>query len=60
MDEPVQLPPDAVVVEGPKAGGHLGYKENQLEDEHFSLEEILPQVVQEVALFEEKYNKKFP
>jgi NAD(P)H-dependent flavin oxidoreductase YrpB (nitropropane dioxygenase family) len=52
--------PDAVVVEGPKAGGHLGYKENQLEDEHFSLEEILPQVVQEVALFEEKYNKKIP
>ena len=49
-----------MVVEGPKAGGHLGYKENQLEDEHFSLEEILPQVVQEVALFEEKYNKKIP
>lgn len=42
--------PDAVVLEGPKAGGHLGYKENQLEDEHFSLEELLPQVVQEVSV----------
>ncbi len=52
--------PDAVVVEGPKAGGHLGYKENQIADEHFSLEEILPQVVAEVAVFEEKYNKKIP
>ncbi|MCC8153066.1 MAG: nitronate monooxygenase [Tannerellaceae bacterium] len=52
--------PDAVVLEGPKAGGHLGYKENQLEDEHFSLEELLPQVVQEVSFFEEKYNKKIP
>ena len=52
--------PDAVVLEGPKAGGHLGYKENQLEDEHFSLEELLPQVVHEVSLFEEKYNKRIP
>ena len=52
--------PDAVVLEGPKAGGHLGYKENQLEDEHFSLEELLPQVVEEVAHFEEKYNKRIP
>lgn len=52
--------PDAVVLEGPAAGGHLGYKENQLQDEHFSLEELLPQVVQEVAEFETKYQKKIP
>ena len=52
--------PDAVVLEGPKAGGHLGYKENQLEDQHFSLEELLPQVVEEVSHFEKKYDKKIP
>ncbi len=52
--------PDAIVLEGPKAGGHLGYKESQIEDEHFSLEELLPQVVSEVALFEEKYQKRIP
>ncbi len=52
--------PDAVVVEGPKAGGHLGFKENQITDKNFSLEEILPQVVYEVSLFEAKYNKKIP
>lgn len=52
--------PDAVVLEGPKAGGHLGYKEAQLEDEHFSLEELLPQVVHEVSLFEQKYHKSIP
>lgn len=52
--------PDAVVLEGPKAGGHLGYKENQLEDEQFSLEELLPQIVKEVSFFEEKYDKKIP
>ena len=45
--------PDAVVLEGPKAGGHLGYKENQLEDEHFSLEELLPQVVHEGEIQQE-------
>jgi len=52
--------PDAFVLEGPKAGGHLGYKENQLEDQSFSLEELLPQVVHEVSLFEEKYHKSIP
>lgn len=52
--------PDAVVLEGPKAGGHLGYKETQLEDERFSLEELLPQVVHEVSLFEQKYHKSIP
>jgi len=52
--------PDAIVLEGPKAGGHLGYKENQLDDQEFSLEELLPKVVSEVALFEEKYHKHIP
>lgn len=37
--------PDALVVEGPKAGGHLGFKRDQLTDEHFSLEELVPEVV---------------
>lgn len=37
--------PDAIVVEGPKAGGHLGFKVEQLEDAHYSLEEIVPEVL---------------
>lgn len=37
--------PDAIVVEGPKAGGHLGFKKEQIEDEHFSLEHLVPEVV---------------
>ena len=52
--------PDAVVVEGPKAGGHLGYKENQIFDEHYSLEEILPQIIAETAVFEKQYHKTIP
>jgi NAD(P)H-dependent flavin oxidoreductase YrpB (nitropropane dioxygenase family) len=49
--------PDAIVVEGPKAGGHLGFKKDQIDDTHFSLEEIVPEVVKEVKVFEEKYSK---
>lgn len=52
--------PDAIVVEGPKAGGHLGYKLEQLEDKNFSLEENLPKILQEVDRFEQKYGKKIP
>ena len=37
--------PDAIVVEGPKAGGHLGFKKDQIENEQFSLEKIIPEVV---------------
>ena len=52
--------PDAFVVEGPKAGGHLGFKRNQIEDSHYSLEELVPQVVKEVKVFEDKYQKEIP
>jgi NAD(P)H-dependent flavin oxidoreductase YrpB (nitropropane dioxygenase family) len=37
--------PDAIVVEGPKAGGHLGFKKEQIHDKKYSLENILPEVV---------------
>lgn len=37
--------PDAVVVEGPKAGGHLGYSNEQLQDPAYSLEAVVPEVV---------------
>lgn len=52
--------PDAIVVEGPKAGGHLGYKNGQIDDANFSLETIVPQVVAEVKYFEELYSQKIP
>ena len=52
--------PDAFVVEGPKAGGHLGFKRDQIDDSNYSLEELVPQVVKEVRVFEEKYHKEIP
>ena len=53
--------PDLVVVEGPKAGGHLGYKLNQLEDTaHFNLESILVDVLKQVRIYEVEFNRKIP
>lgn len=52
--------PDAVIVEGPKAGGHLGFKEEQISDNDFSLEKLVPEIVTELKVFEDKYNKPIP
>lgn len=38
--------PDAIVVEGPKAGGHLGFSRLQIEDPAYSLEMILDSVLE--------------
>ena len=52
--------PDAFVVEGPKAGGHLGFKPTQIEDSDYALEAIVPQVVEITRQAEALYNKKIP
>ena len=52
--------PDAVIVEGPKAGGHLGFKEEQIGDYDYALEKIVPEIVYELKPFEEKYNQPIP
>jgi NAD(P)H-dependent flavin oxidoreductase YrpB (nitropropane dioxygenase family) len=45
--------PDALVVEGPLAGGHLGYSRQELDDkEHVFLENILQDVLSVVREFE--------
>ena len=38
--------PDAVVTEGPKAGGHLGFKKDQINDPEYALEKIVPEVIE--------------
>ncbi len=52
--------PDAIVVEGPKAGGHLGFKREQLDNPDFALEKLVPEVISEVKQFEEKYQTSIP
>ena len=52
--------PDALVVEGPLAGGHLGFKEEQISDPAYSLEKLIPEVIKAVRPFEERYKKPIP
>ena len=52
--------PDAVVVEGPLAGGHLGFKKEQINDPAYTLEKILPEVVSVIKPFEQYFNKNIP
>lgn len=52
--------PDAIVVEGPKAGGHLGYSDEQIFAEEYSLEQILPQVVETVGRFAAEHDCHIP
>jgi len=50
--------PDAIVVEGPKAGGHLGFKNEHIEDENHSLENLIPEVVAFTAQYDNE--KRIP
>ncbi|MDP3453314.1 MAG: nitronate monooxygenase family protein, partial [Bacteroidales bacterium] len=52
--------PDAIVLEGPKAGGHLGYKAEQIDDSRFSLEELLPDLVSHIRVIEKENNRTIP
>jgi len=52
--------PDLIVVEGPKAGGHLGFHADQIFDPNFKLEKLVPEVWQAVHTFTEKYGKEIP
>jgi nitronate monooxygenase len=52
---------DGFVLEGPLAGGHLGFSTEQLEQIHdYSLEKLLPDVLKAVQPYEDKYSKKIP
>ena len=52
--------PDAVVVEGPLAGGHLGFKREHIDDPDYALEKILPEVVSVIEPYREQSDKNIP
>ncbi len=52
--------PDAVVIEGPLAGGHLGFKREQIDNPDYSLEKILPEVIAAIKPYAEQFNKNIP
>lgn len=53
--------PDLVVVEGPNAGGHLGFSIDELTSEkNIDLGELVQSVIEAVKPFEDKYGRKIP
>ena len=52
--------PDGVVVEGPRAGGHLGFKKEQIADPAFALENLIPPVVEAIRPYEDLAGRKLP
>jgi len=52
--------PDLVVVEGPMAGGHLGFKREQIDDPDYKLEKLIPEVLSVVKRFEEQVERVIP
>ena len=52
---------DGFILEGPLAGGHLGFSNEQLDNiNDYSLEKLLLDVLSVVKSYEEKYEKKIP
>lgn len=52
--------PDLVIVEGPEAGGHLGFSLDQLKGELPSLKDIVKDVMNALKPFEEESGRKIP
>ena len=53
--------PDGIVLEGPLAGGHLGFKKKDLENNTaISLMDLVKQTVEITKPFQEKYKKEIP
>lgn len=53
--------PDMVIVEGPEAGGHLGFKPQELvEGKKPDLKDIVLDVIKAMEPFEKKYGRKVP
>lgn len=52
--------PDAFVVEGPKAGGHLGFKPEEIQDPGHALEKLVPEVVDVAKSIEDKIGRHIP
>jgi nitronate monooxygenase len=52
--------PDAIVVEGPKAGGHIGFKYDQIDNPNYCLERLVSDVIEVLKPIEASSGKKIP
>ncbi|OOM76185.1 nitronate monooxygenase [Clostridium puniceum] len=59
-DKHDNIAPDLVVIEGPKAGGHLGFKVEELEDENLDFDKIVTDIIDETKKYSQKYDKEIP
>ena len=55
-----QTAPDAVVIEGIKAGGHLGFSREELIDQTFDAKTVITEVKTALKPYEIKYEKTIP
>lgn len=51
---------DMIVIEGPRAGGHLGFKKENIDEANLNFDEEILKILDEVKIYENKYNKKIP
>lgn len=60
-DHHYQRMPDLVVIEGPKAGGHLGFSRKQLEEfTPVTYDQEIRGILAEVKKYADKYGKEIP
>jgi NAD(P)H-dependent flavin oxidoreductase YrpB (nitropropane dioxygenase family) len=52
--------PDAVVIEGPKAGGHQGFKKEDLNNVTIELSDIIEETVEILKPYEKQFGKEIP
>jgi len=52
--------PDGIVIEGPMAGGHQGFRKKDLINPQIKLSDLIEETVEVLKPFEEKFNKEIP
>lgn len=59
-DRNYSMSPDAIIFEGPEAGGHLGFKPDELSTHKENFKSELKEVLSTLKEYENKYNKSIP
>lgn len=52
--------PDMIVVEGPEAGGHLGFSKEELVEKKLNIFDIVKDVLRDIKPFEIEFDRKIP
>lgn len=59
-DKHNEVIPDLLVIEGPRAGGHLGFKKDEIENSIENFDQSVVDIIDHIKIYEKKYNKKIP